>query len=221
MIMCTDVIEETMQAWWGRRNFPSRVFRVLPHEDAVLFYLTLRPSYVWPHLCTHFLSQHPQHVSRQAKIFTVHTGSMQVFAPVASLMKNDLSLVLQTHLLQEAHQPVLISPMFDSQPFNHMILYCTPSPIPKFFWESLLPLIIYESWCFFWNLTVSNTDPGTHWPLINIWSVDWVNTITYTFSLPTLSLALLALPAKKCHPKKNSVHENSCSPSCAEWNVSS
>ena len=60
------------------------------------------------------------------------------------------------------------------------------------------------SWCFFCTSTVSNTDPGAHWPLINIWSLNWLTTCIYTLSLPTLSLALSALPAQKMSLKERS-----------------
>ena len=59
--------------------------------------------------------------------------------------------------------------------------------------------LLIWSWCFFCTFTVCNTDPGAHWPLINIWSVNWLTTSTHTFSLPTLNLTLLAFPfQKKC-----------------------
>lgn len=82
MITGRIIIEEThMWDWWGRKSFSKRALKSssLP-RISMLFYQTSMPSITWPHICIH-LSQHPQHVSRQARFFTIHTHSMQSVCP--------------------------------------------------------------------------------------------------------------------------------------------
>ena len=98
MITGRVIIEEIhMWDWWGRKSFSKRALKSssLPRVS-MLFYRTSMPSITWPHVCIH-LSQHPQHVSRQARFFTIHTHSMQSLCPCGFWNKECLLLILQIH----------------------------------------------------------------------------------------------------------------------------